>query len=167
MGVSDPEKDGEIRWIQDLVQVFTDAAGKIDYVNGILFDVTDRKQAEERLQRTSRALKALSACNQALVHATQEKAFLTDVCQVIVREGGYPLAWVGYAQPDQMKSVIHIASAGVEAEHPEWVSLTWGEMSTGKAPAAWPSRPVKSRWPEISSVTRLWPMARGVAPAGF
>ena len=128
------KKDGEIRWIQDLVQIFTDSAGKIDYVNGILFDITDRKQAEEKLQRTSRALKALSACNQALVHATQEKGFLTDVCEVIVREGGYPLAWVGYAQPDKMKSVVPIASAGVEAEHPEWIGLTWGEGERGQGP---------------------------------
>jgi PAS domain S-box-containing protein/putative nucleotidyltransferase with HDIG domain len=129
------KKDGEIRWIQDLVQIFTDSAGKIDYVNGILFDITDRKQAEERLQRTSRALKALSACNQALVHATQEKGFLTDVCEVIVREGGYPLAWVGYAQSDKIKSVNHIASAGVDEEHPERVNLTWGEDEHGKSPA--------------------------------
>lgn len=128
------KRDGEIRWIQDLVQIFTDSAGKIDYVNGILFDITDRKQAEERLQRTSRALKALSACNQALVHATQEKDFLTNVCEVIVREGGYPLAWVGYAQSDQMKSVAPIASAGVEAENPEWIALTWGDGERGQGP---------------------------------
>ena len=128
------KKDGEIRWIQDLAQIFTDSAGKIDYVNGILFDITDRKQAEERLQRTSRALKALSACNQALVHATQEKGFLTDVCEVIVREGGYPLVWVGYAQSDKMKSVVPIASAGIEAEHPEWIGLTWGDGERGQGP---------------------------------
>lgn len=128
------KKDGEIRWIQDLVQIFTDSAGKIDYVNGILFDITERKQAEERLQRTSRALKALSACNQALVHAAQEQGFLTAVCEVIVREGGYPLAWVGYAQPDQMKSVVPIASAGVGAEHPEWIGLTWGEDERAQSP---------------------------------
>jgi PAS domain S-box-containing protein/putative nucleotidyltransferase with HDIG domain len=128
------KKDGEICWIQDLLQIFTDSAGKMDYVKGILFDITDRKQAEEKFQRTSRALKALSACNQALVHATQEKGFLTDVCEIIVREGGYPLAWVGYAVPDKEKSVIHIASAGVEEEHPEWVNLTWGEDAHGKSP---------------------------------
>jgi PAS domain S-box-containing protein len=127
-------KDGEIRWIQDLVQIFADSAGQIDYVNGILFDITDRKQAEKRLQRTSRALKALSACNQALVHATQEKGFLTEVCEVIVREGGYPLAWVGYAQPDTGKSVVPIASAGLEAEHPELIGLTWGEGERGQGP---------------------------------
>ena len=128
------KKDGEICWVQDLLQIFTDSAGKMDYVNGILFDITDRKQAEEKFQRTSRALKALSACNQALVHATHEKGFLTDVCEIIVREGGYPLAWVGYAVPDKEKSVIHIASAGVEEEHPEWVNLTWGEDAHGKSP---------------------------------
>lgn len=128
------KKDGEIRWILDLAQLFTDSAGQIDYVHGILFDITDRKQAEERLHRTTRALKALSACNQALVHATQEKGFLTDVCQVIVREGGYPLVWVGYAQPDQMKSVAPIASAGVEAGHPEWIGLTWGDDERGQGP---------------------------------
>lgn len=128
------KKDGEIRWIQDLAQIFTDSAGRIDYVNGILFDITDRKEAEKRLQRTSRALKALSACNQALVHATEEKGFLTDVCEVIVREGGYPLAWVGYAQSDQTKSIAPIASAGGEAEHPEWIGLTWGEDERGQGP---------------------------------
>ena len=128
------KKDGEIRWIQDLAQIFTDSAGKIDYINGILFDITDRKQAEERLKRTSRALRALSACNQALVHATREEGFLTDVCEVIVREGGYPLVWVGYAQPDKIKSVAPIASAGVEAEQPEWIGLTWGKGERGQGP---------------------------------
>src|SRR3989339_529094 len=108
------KKDGEIRWIQDLVQIFADSAGQIDYVNGILFDITAPNEAEKTLHRTSRALKALSACNQALVHATEEQGFLTDVCEVIVREGGYPLAWVGYAQSDQTKSIAPIASAGVE-----------------------------------------------------
>jgi PAS domain S-box-containing protein/putative nucleotidyltransferase with HDIG domain len=128
------KKDGEIRWIQDLVQIFADSAGQIDYVNGILFDITDRKEAEKRLQRTSRALKALSACNQALVQATQEKGFLTEVCEVIVREGGYPLAWVGYAQSDRMKSVVPIASAGVEGEQFTRVGLTWGEGERGRGP---------------------------------
>jgi PAS domain S-box-containing protein len=128
------KEDGEIRWVQDLVQIFTDSAGKIDYVSGILFDITDRKQAEERLNRTSRALKALSACNQALVRATQEKRFLTDVSEVIVQVGGYPLAWVGYAQPDQMKSVVPVASAGVGEEHLDWINLTWGEGARGQGP---------------------------------
>ena len=40
------KKDGEIRWVQAWGQIFCDEAGKIDYVNGVLFDVTERKAAE-------------------------------------------------------------------------------------------------------------------------
>ena len=42
-------KDGEIRWIQCWGQIFLDPAGKIDYISGVTFDVTPRKEAEEAL----------------------------------------------------------------------------------------------------------------------
>ncbi|MEW6659900.1 MAG: PAS domain S-box protein [Thermodesulfobacteriota bacterium] len=45
-------KDGEIRWIQNMGQIFCDAGGKIDYVSGIFFDTTDRKQVEEAMQQS-------------------------------------------------------------------------------------------------------------------
>jgi PAS domain S-box-containing protein/putative nucleotidyltransferase with HDIG domain len=128
------KKDGEIRWVQDLVQIFIDSAGKIDHVSGILFDITERKQAEERLTRTTRALRALSACNQALGRAINEMDFLTEVCQIIVQEGGYPLAWVGYAQQDEVRSVVPVAHAGVEELIFDWIKITWGDDEHGQSP---------------------------------
>jgi PAS domain S-box-containing protein/putative nucleotidyltransferase with HDIG domain len=128
------KKDGEVRWIQDMVQIFEDAAGKIDHVSGILFDITDHKVAEERLSRSTRALRALSACNQALARATDEKNFLSGVCKVIVQEGGYPLAWVGFSQSDAVKSVVPVAYFGGEDENPDWMNITWGSDEHGKSP---------------------------------
>ncbi len=43
-------KDGEIRWIQGRGQIFCDAAGKIDHIDGVLFDITARKEAEQALK---------------------------------------------------------------------------------------------------------------------
>ena len=43
------KKDGEIAWIQARGQIFCDAAGQVDYVSGVFFDITARKQAEETL----------------------------------------------------------------------------------------------------------------------
>jgi len=40
------KKDGEIAWIQARGQIFTDAAGQVDYVSGVFFDITARKEAE-------------------------------------------------------------------------------------------------------------------------
>jgi PAS domain S-box-containing protein len=40
------KKDGEIAWIQARGQIFCDAAGQVDYVSGVFFDITERKAAE-------------------------------------------------------------------------------------------------------------------------
>lgn len=52
------------------------------------------------LRRAVRALRALSACNQALVHASCESDLLDSICRVIVGHAGYRLAWVGYVVHD-------------------------------------------------------------------
>jgi PAS domain S-box-containing protein len=40
------KKDGEIAWIQTRGQIFCDAAGQVDYVSGVFFDITAHKTAE-------------------------------------------------------------------------------------------------------------------------
>ncbi|MEW6658939.1 MAG: PAS domain S-box protein [Thermodesulfobacteriota bacterium] len=45
------KRTGEIIWIQVHGQIFLDRAGRIDYVNGVVFDVTDRKNLEEERNR--------------------------------------------------------------------------------------------------------------------
>jgi PAS domain S-box-containing protein len=77
-------------------------------------DITERRQAEEALHKTSRALKVLGSCNSALVRATEESELLREVCRVIVEVGGYRLAWVGFAEQDEEKSVRPVAQAGYE-----------------------------------------------------
>ena len=46
------KKTGEIAWIQARGQIFCDAAGQVDYVSGVFFDITARKAAEEALKET-------------------------------------------------------------------------------------------------------------------
>jgi two-component system, cell cycle sensor histidine kinase and response regulator CckA len=45
------KKDGEICWIQGWGQICCDKAGKIDYVSGVFFDITARKEAETIIHR--------------------------------------------------------------------------------------------------------------------
>ena len=42
-------KSGEILWVQDRGQIVCDEKGKIDYVSGVFFDVTQRKQLERAI----------------------------------------------------------------------------------------------------------------------
>jgi PAS domain S-box-containing protein len=42
-------KDGNIRWIQDRGQIVCDKKGQIEFISGVMFDVTECKQTEETL----------------------------------------------------------------------------------------------------------------------
>ncbi|MBI5251443.1 MAG: sigma 54-interacting transcriptional regulator, partial [Desulfomonile tiedjei] len=83
---------------------------------------------------TTRALKALSACNRALIHANEESLFLNDVCTLIVDITGYRMAWIGFAFEDDAKIVQPVAVAGFEEGYLESVKITWDNLETGKGP---------------------------------
>jgi PAS domain S-box-containing protein len=59
--------------------------------------------------RVTRSLRTISNCNQVLVHATDEASLLREVCEVIVRDGGYRMAWVGMtgAADGEFRRVAH------------------------------------------------------------
>jgi DNA-binding response OmpR family regulator len=63
------------------------------------------RASEETLHRLNRKLRAISNCNQALLRAVDEQALLNDVCRIICDEAGYRMAWVGYAEHDDAKTI--------------------------------------------------------------
>lgn len=101
----------------------------------IMEDVTRRKQAEEALQRTNRALKTLSAGNMTVVRAKSEQELLQSICRTIVHKGGYHMAWVGYAGHDENGRVRPMAQAGGERGHP-------GKATFDRAGNRWEQGPV-------------------------
>jgi PAS domain S-box-containing protein len=105
-----------------------------------------QSKAEAELYRVNRALRTLSACNQALVRAVTETALLKEICRVIVAECGYRLAWVGYAEDDEEKSVRPVAHAGFEAGYLEQAGITWAGTERGRGPAG---RAIRSGRPEV------------------
>ncbi len=47
-------KDGQIRWVQESVHVALDNSGKPLYAEGVVYDITERKQMEENLRESER-----------------------------------------------------------------------------------------------------------------
>ncbi len=97
-------------------------------------DVTERKRAEQELRRLNRALKALIECNEALVRATDEPAFLRHLCRIIVETGGYRFAWVGFAENDGENIVRPAAKAGYGEGPLDAVTTSWSEIEQGPNP---------------------------------
>jgi len=85
-----------------------------------------------RNQRSTRALKTLSAGNRTLLRATDEAILLVEMCRVAVEHGGYRLAMVNYANQDQAKSVRTVAHHGSNNGFIEALNLTWADTARGQ-----------------------------------
>jgi diguanylate cyclase (GGDEF)-like protein len=106
----------------------------------------DARAAE--LARLNRTLRVLSQCNYTLVRAKSEPELLEAICRQIVEIGGYRLAWVGYAQHDERKSVSPAAHAGFDDGYVDHLDLTWSDDERGRSPlgtAIREGRPVMAR----------------------
>ncbi len=97
-------------------------------------DISIRKHAEMELHRVNRALKVLGESSQAMARAVDEKEFLAEVSRMMVDVGGYRLAWIGFAQEDERKSVRPVAQAGFEDEYLERAEITWADTQRGRGP---------------------------------
>jgi PAS domain S-box-containing protein len=87
------------------------------------------------LRRLNRSLHALSACNQALAQAGSEEELLRQICDIIVRVGGYRMAGIAYAEQDEEKTVRPMAHAGFGSGYLEQIKLKWSDTPAGRGPA--------------------------------
>jgi PAS domain S-box-containing protein len=94
----------------------------------------ERRRADERMRKLNRALRAISECNQALIHATDEVALLNQVCRLVTNIGGYHLAWIGFAEQNEAKTVRPVAQAGFEEGYLEALQVTWADTEQGRGP---------------------------------
>ena len=127
-------KDGGIRWMSEHGMPVNGPDGLPLYIDGLIFDITERKQADEALGRAIRALKTLSDVNQALVHAENEHDLLNTICQILVETGGYQMAWVGSAESDADKSIRPLAQFGDATNYVKRAKITWADTERGQGP---------------------------------
>lgn len=141
--------DGQLRYIHALAETQPEPQEEVRRLWGTVQDITERKQAELELHRLNRALKMLTACNEALVRGNDEMQLLNEICQFAINIGGYMLAWVGYAQDDAKKAieVMIYAGSSEDAAFLSRLQLSWSEtVRPGQGPAG---RTIRSGMPVI------------------
>jgi len=65
-----------------------------------------------RVERVTRALRALSACNSSLLHARSETQLLDELVRIAVSDGDYVVAWVGLLDGAEPPRLVTAALAG-------------------------------------------------------
>ncbi|MBA3458017.1 MAG: PAS domain S-box protein, partial [Deltaproteobacteria bacterium] len=121
--------DGTVRTLLERGEVTRDPAGRPLQMTGTVLDITQRKLTEFHLAETNRALHLLSRCNEAVTRCECEEELLATVCRIAVEDGGFRMAWVGYAEDDDARTVVPRAHAGVEDGYLSETMISWSDTS--------------------------------------
>jgi GAF domain-containing protein len=121
-------------WLEQRSTPVLDPVGALVAVEGAARDVSDRQRAEASVARLNRVLRTLSAANAALVRAGSEAELLESLCRVVVEEGAYRYAWVGYREDDEAGAVRPVASAGYGPGYQVGQDVTWHPTERGLGP---------------------------------
>jgi signal transduction histidine kinase/CheY-like chemotaxis protein len=97
-------------------------------------DVTNQRRAEAHQRRLYREMRAISRCNEVMIRVTDEQELLDEVCRIVCDDAGYRLAWVGYVEHDEAKTIRPVASAGAGEGELERSGITWAETPRGMGP---------------------------------
>ena len=94
----------------------------------------EQNQTNLELRRAKRALKTLSSCHKAMVRSVNKEDLLRDICQIIVEEGDYSMAWVGLAVDDDRKRIKLLARSGNTDGYFENMNMSWSDSKDGFCP---------------------------------
>ena len=138
--------DGEYRWFVIRAVPLYDENGRIVRWLGSNTDIEERKRAAEDLSRLNRTLQTLYECDQALVRASDERELLQAICRILVETGGVRMAWAGYREYDEEKTVSVVARAGYEDGYLARMRVSWSEGELGSGPTGVSIRTCKPCW---------------------
>lgn len=127
-------KDGRIKYVHEECTTHYASDGTPLRSVGTVQDITERKKAELDISKKSRALRMLSDTNNALIHADNEKELLDQVCEIMTKEGGYRLVWIGGIEHDQNMTIRPMAQVGFEDGYLESLNWSWGDTDRGQGP---------------------------------
>jgi PAS domain S-box-containing protein len=88
------KKNGDIVWTRHSVSAVRDAAGEILNLAVIAEDITERKLADNRLDRLNRLHTVLSRINEAIVRVHDRQELFEAVCRILVEDGELRMAYV-------------------------------------------------------------------------
>jgi PAS domain S-box-containing protein len=84
---------------------------------------------------TSTILQALIECHHVLMQSRDERELAEGMCRIVVEIAGYPMAWVGYAEPDAARTVVPLAQVGVDRASLTKLDITYEDGPRGRSAA--------------------------------
>ena len=95
--------DGRLQYVEASGEPIFDGAGGFTGYRGVATEITQRKEAENRIRRLNRVYAVLSGINSLIVRARDRAELFAEACRVVVEKGRFPMAWIGAAADSEMQ----------------------------------------------------------------
>ena len=105
--------DGSRRHILPHPALLYDPAGTVTGAVNLMLDITERKQAEDKIRRLNRLYAVLSGINTLIVRVDNRDELFKEACRIAVAEGKFSKAWIATVQPIS-KHLVLAANHGFE-----------------------------------------------------
>ena len=115
--------DGVERFISISGEPMFDAQGAFKGYRGVGTDITERKEAENRIRRLNRVYAVLSGINTLIVHTRDRQELFDAACRITVEQGKFRLAWIGLLDANGL-DVTSVARAGIDTGYLDNIQLT-------------------------------------------
>jgi PAS domain S-box-containing protein len=99
-----------------------------------VIDITDRKQTERELERVNRLNIARSHVNHAIVRVHDRMTLFRMVCQILVKEGAFGMAWIGWRSA-RTERLTPVAQWGEEGEYASGMEVYTDDRPLGRGPS--------------------------------
>lgn len=96
-------------------------------------DITERKDAEQKVLKSSRMYATISEVNKAIVYADSQEKLFRDICNVVVESGKFRMAWIGLIDKET-KMVVPVNDAGHEEGYLSTIRVSADNIAEGWGP---------------------------------
>ena len=110
---------GEVRWVRSRRFPIRDHTGEAYRIAGIVEDITERKDTQERIIRLNRVHAVLSGINSLIVRVTDPEELYREACRIAVEAGQLRLAWLGMLD----RSTMSVRPVGHHGREEGFLSL--------------------------------------------
>lgn len=103
--------DGSLRDVEVYSNSIT-MNGK-EYLHSIVIDITERKQAEDKIIKVNRVYSLISQINQTIVRTRDRNELFEESCRIAIEFGKFQMAWIGLADKET-KKIVPFTFSGFE-----------------------------------------------------
>jgi diguanylate cyclase (GGDEF)-like protein/PAS domain S-box-containing protein len=123
--------DGDVRWIHARTfPIVEDHSADLGRVVGVAADITQRKQAEAKIEHLNRVHAVLSGINSLIVRVADRTELFWEACRIAVGDGRFRMAWCSWLDPETSQ-VTPVAWAGDGADLAQAMVCRLGAVTAG------------------------------------